>query len=125
MLYLRSCLFKPSSPFQKKQKKNKAPLIAWLAHAWPHTANNNNRAAAPDQTWWRSVMSQSHVITDGTSDEGFQEPCFLWERGASVAVSCHFDLFNFYVHKNLYKMQMEKKNTTLNFRALSTINGCF
>ena len=30
---------------------------------------------------------------DRTSDEAFQEQCFLWERGASVCAD--FDLFNF------------------------------
>ena len=38
-------------------------------------------------TWWCSMMSQSHVIKGGTTDEAFQEQCFLWESGASVGVS--------------------------------------
>ena len=35
-------------------------------------------------------MSQSHGINGGTIDKGFQEQCFLWERGASVGVDFHF-----------------------------------
>ena len=38
-------------------------------------------------------MSQSQGIKGGTTDETFQEQCFLWERGALVGVD--FDLFNF------------------------------
>ena len=38
------------------------------------------------------MMSQSHRIKGRTSDEVFQEQCFLRERGASIGV--HFDLFN-------------------------------
>ena len=30
------------------------------------------------------MMSQSHRIKGGTTDEAFQEQCFLTERGASV-----------------------------------------
>ena len=29
-------------------------------------------------------MSESHRIKGGTTDEAFQEQCFLWEKGASV-----------------------------------------
>ena len=29
-------------------------------------------------------MSQSHRIEGETTDEAFEEQCFLWERGASV-----------------------------------------
>ena len=36
-------------------------------------------------TWQGSVMSPSHRIKGETTDEAFQEQCFLWERGASVA----------------------------------------
>ena len=35
-------------------------------------------------------MSQSHRIKGGTTDEEFQEQCFLWKREASVDVD--FDL---------------------------------
>ena len=37
-------------------------------------------------------MSQNHRIKGKTTDEAFQEQCFLWERGASVGAG--FDLFN-------------------------------
>ena len=40
------------------------------------------------------MMSQSCGIKGGTTDEMFEEPCFLWERGASVGVD--YDLFNFH-----------------------------
>ena len=33
-----------------------------------------------------SVMSQSNGIKGGTTDEVFQEQCFLWERGAPVGL---------------------------------------
>ena len=51
-------------------------------------------------TWWHSVMSQSQRIKGGTTDEAFEDQCFLWERGASF---CLFGLFNFHMHKNMYK----------------------
>ena len=38
-------------------------------------------------------MSQSHNIKGGTTDEAFEEQCFLWERGAAVGADFH--LFNF------------------------------
>ena len=38
-------------------------------------------------------MPQNHRIKGWTTDEAFQEQCFLWERGASI--SALFDLFNF------------------------------
>ena len=37
-------------------------------------------------TWRHSVMSQSHGIKGRTTDEAFQEQCFLWERGAPVSL---------------------------------------
>ena len=39
------------------------------------------------------MMSQSHRIKGGTSDEAFQEQCFPWDTGASVGAD--FGLFNF------------------------------
>ena len=36
-------------------------------------------------TLWCSVMSQSHRIRGGATDEAFKDQCFLWERGASVS----------------------------------------
>ena len=34
-------------------------------------------------------MSQIHGIKGGTTDEEFQEQCFLWERGASVGADLY------------------------------------
>ena len=53
-------------------------------------------------------MSQSHVTKGGTTDEAFQEQCFLWERGASAGVD--FDLFNIQdlLHAQEYKKTMTK-----------------
>ena len=39
------------------------------------------------------VMSESHRIKGGITDEAFEEQRFPWERRASVGVD--FDLFNF------------------------------
>lgn len=39
------------------------------------------------------MMSESHGIKGGTTDETFQEQLFWWERGAPV--STDFELFNF------------------------------
>ena len=36
--------------------------------------------------------AHTHLSTYNTTDEAFQEQCFLWERGASVGVD--FGLFN-------------------------------
>ena len=38
-------------------------------------------------------MSQCHKIKRWTTDEAFQEQCFLWEGGASVGAD--FDLIDF------------------------------
>ena len=40
----------------------------------------------------------------------FQEPCFLWERWASVAVFFFFLFKIFYMHKNLYRALKKKKD---------------
>ena len=45
-------------------------------------------------TWRRSVMSQSHWIKGGTTDEAFQAQSFQWERGASVGAD--FGLFKLF-----------------------------
>ena len=99
-----SCLFKPPPP------NTRSALIGQLTHAWPSTAYK--RAACLNEllpkrnpaaryrlckcvTWWHSVMSQSHRIKGGTTDEVFkalQEQCFLWERGAPVGL-CRFQEF--------------------------------
>ena len=53
---------------------------------------------------WHGVMSQSHWIKGETTDEAFEEQCFLCERGASVGVN--FDILNFqdiHMNKNIYK----------------------
>ena len=42
-------------------------------------------------------MMTSQGIKSGTSDEAFQEQCFLWERGASVRPD--FDLSHAQEHK--------------------------
>ena len=87
-------------------QNTQSPLIGWLTHAWTNTANIN-RAAVLNQvlrakltsryelckcvTWWCSVMSQSHRIKGGTTDEAFMESFFLWEKQASLGVeSWHF-----------------------------------
>lgn len=31
-------------------------------------------------------MSGSHIIRGWTTDEAFQEPCFLWESGAFLGL---------------------------------------
>ena len=88
---------------------NQSALIGQLQHAWASTADNN-RAAVLNQflhaklaaghklykcvTRWHSVMSQIHRIKGGTTDEAFQEQCWLWERGASVGVD--FELFFYF-----------------------------
>ena len=59
-------------------------------------------------------MSQSDRIKGQTTDEVFQEPCFLWERRASVGAD--FDLCNIQdllyaqqptVYKTLKEMEMK------------------
>ena len=74
-------------------------------HAWDSTANSNwatllnqflhVKLAAQHELreyviWWCSVMSQSHRIKGWTTDEAFEEQCFLWERGASVGADFYF-----------------------------------
>ena len=38
------------------------------------------------------MMSQSHGIKGRSTNEAFQEQCFLWERGASVGLLNFKDL---------------------------------
>ena len=97
-LCFSSCLFKgPPYPVSSD----------WSTHA-PSIANNN-RAAVLNQflgaklgarhklctgvTPWHGAMSQSHGVKGSTTDEAFQEQCFLWEGGASVGVD--FECFDF------------------------------
>ena len=58
-------------------------------------------------------MSQSHEIKGGATDEAFQEQCFLWERGASVALD--FNLLNFedclHAQYPVYKEKERKEKT--------------
>ena len=113
-LCLSLCLFKTEANTQ-------TPLIGWLTHAW-HSSSNKNRAAVLNQflhaklavryslckgvTWWRSVMSQSHWIKDGTSGEALQRKCFLREWGAIGANFLTFKIF--YMHNKIYKTLKEK-----------------
>ena len=106
MLCFGSCLFKTPQ----------SPLIGQPTQAWPSVPNNNISSVLNHflhaklatiiklwkwMTWWCSVMSQSHRIKGGTTDEVFQSSCFLWERGASVGV----DFENVYIlwYGSLYK----------------------
>ena len=57
-------------------------LMCWLApcmSATTFSVNTRNINMV-------SVMSQSNGIKGGTTDEVFQEQCFLWERGAPVGL---------------------------------------
>ena len=74
-----------------------SPLIGQLTHAWPSTVDNKIAAVLNQSlgaklvglwecvTQWRSVMSKSHRIKGGTTDEVFQEQLFPGERGASFS----------------------------------------
>ena len=54
-------------------------------------------------------MSHSHGTKCETTDEVFQEQCFLLERGASVGVDFDFTFKTLDKHKNLfYKTQREQ-----------------
>lgn len=64
------------------------------------------------------VISRSHGIKGGNTDEVFkapQENCFLRERGASVCSG--FKLFlnfkTFYMHKNLYNTEGKGKKMNM------------
>ena len=117
------CLFKAPSP--------KFPVSAnWsadtcLSHHWQQQLNNI-RAALLNQvlhtklaarhklrkclTLWRSVMSQRRLFKGGTTDEAFQEQCFLWERWASVGWTVTLltsDIY--YMHKNPYNTLKERE----------------
>ena len=88
------CLFKAPPP--------EYPVYPdWSAHTCQASIANNNRAAVLNQflnklwkcvTWWCSV-SQGSRLKGGTTDETFQEQCFLWEIWASVGAD--FGLFKF------------------------------
>ena len=111
--------------FKAHLQNTQSPLISQLANARPSIANNN-RAVVLNQllhakpaarhksckyvTRWCCVMSQSHRIKGGTTDETFQGQCCLWERRASV--SADIEIFNFkmfYQDTNFYKTQKERK----------------
>ena len=47
------------------------------------------------------MMSQSHRIKGGTTDEVFKEQCFLWERGASVGA----DFLSFKISRKRYSTE--------------------
>ena len=51
--------------------------------------------------WWCSVMSHSHRITGGATDEAFEEQCSLWENGVYRT---------FYMYKNLKNTEGKKEN---------------
>ena len=111
MLCFSSCLFK--APLMNTQ----SALIGRLTHARPCSSKNNREAvlnhflhfklaarhySCKCATWCCCVMSGSHRIKGGSSNEAFQEQYFLWERGASVGVD-----------KNGYKTLKEKKKHAL------------
>lgn len=61
------------------------------------------------------VMSKSHRIKGGTTDEAFQKQCFLWERGATVGADFEL-LYIQYLHKNLYNtLKGREKNVKAYF----------
>ena len=61
-------------------------------------------------------MSGGHGIKGGTTDEVFQEHCFLCEWGAPFVLDFEqLTVKIFYMHKNLCKTLKERKNTNQNW----------
>ena len=56
-------------------------------------------------------MSQSHGIKGGTTDEVFQEQCFLQERGAFVGADFAFFNFEDLLHAQDLKETLKESKT--------------
>lgn len=88
-------------------------IVYRLPDSFTSTVNifvNYAKVRYGNAVWRHKVTGQDHVTT---TDEPFQEQCFLWQRGALIDVD--FDLFNykkFYVHKNWYNTRKERKKQT-------------
>ena len=88
-------------------------IVYRLPDSFTSTVNifvNYAKVRYGNAVWRHKVTGQDHVTT---TDEPFQEQCFLWQRGALIDVD--FDLFNykkFNVHKNWYNTRKEKKKQT-------------
>lgn len=65
-------------------------------------------------------MSQSHTIKGGTTDEAFEEQCFLWETGASVLLT-FFNLQDLLHMKHITHRSKEEKNKKKSIKGLFKI----
>ena len=110
-LCFSACLFQATLP------NTQSALIGHITHAWTSTANNNGVAVRNQflrailatlhelcewDTWWSSLMSQSHRIKGGTTDNVFQE-CSVGERSSCW---CRLWTFIFYMHNNLLYIRL-------------------
>ena len=74
----------------------KLPSVHWLVSSAAVQSQFIRDKPVARHTWctcvtlWHSVMSQSYKIKGRTTDEAFQEQCFLWERGASFVADFTF-----------------------------------
>ena len=91
----------PGQPTKKKQSRNQCVIYA-LRHWFSKYV-----------TWCYSVMSQSHRIEGGTTDEAFQEQCFLWEKGDSFVASQYIYL-DIYFQKDLILNQLQQNSCISN-----------
>ena len=120
MLCFSSCLFKAHL------LNTQSPLIGQLTHActahhvsgWLCRVFSFQLASllpwiqAPFKcaSWRCNVMSGSHRIKGGTTDEEFQEQCFLWEEELLLVQTYIWTFRTFYTHKNLYNSLKERKS---------------
>ena len=84
-----------SSCFNAQQTHQFSHTVSAAALYYPSVFQQESNCDKPNLTWqtsskaeimqmYDSVMSQSHLIKGETTDETFQEHCFLRERGASA-----------------------------------------
>ena len=80
-----AALFSPSVWNRPLLPNVHSALVGQLAHAWESTADND-RAASLNYIWRARLAAGHRLCTcgfkDRTTDEAFQEHCFLGERGA-------------------------------------------
>lgn len=101
-LHFSSCLFKPPSSWTLSLLRLVGSLMSEPAPLTTTEQLCRRNCKVPNYllgikcanvTQWCSLMSQSHGIKGGTTNEAFQEQRFQWERGTSICAN--FAFFHF------------------------------
>ena len=118
LLCLKRSVLAPVSLMPPPPLNTQPALIGQLTHAWASSASN--RAAVLNQflrvkqatkqklctcvTWWCSVMSQSHRVKGGTTDEAFRSSVFCGREELLLVRTLTFLISRSFTYSRNYKI---------------------